>query len=160
MACRQLGKTMKFEEADSNGKQFDALAYAISKNLHRRHLDATQRGIAAARAQEIFEEKAADRRKATLKQGDEKPAPVKLPERGESGDARDEAGKAFRVSGSQVDKASKVISQGAKPLVDACERGEISLNAAEKLVAAVPDKRDQAEVVSVGKKAILWLRRQ
>ncbi len=32
-----------------------------------------------------------------------------------------EAGEAFGVSGKQVDKATKVLAQGAKPLVEACD---------------------------------------
>jgi len=86
----------------------------ISKNLHRRHLDPTQRGLSAARAREFFDERAKKR------QGTRTDIPETLPE-GSPGDARDEAGEAFGVSGKQVDKASKVLPQGAKPLVEACE---------------------------------------
>jgi len=78
--------------------------------------------MVAARVREIFDERAKARRKATLKRGDKKPDVENLPQRDEQGKARDEAGEAFGVSGKQVDKATKVLSQGAKPLVEACDR--------------------------------------
>ena len=150
LACQRLGKEMAFEEANGDSS-FDALAYVISKNLQRRHLDSTQRAMVAARVRGIFDERAKKRQRE--RKGNQAGAKVEtLPHLAK---ARDEAGEAFGVSGKQVDKASKVLLQGAEPLVEACDRGEVSLNAAEKFVAAVPDKRVQAKVVAKGKKAVI-----
>ena len=78
-------------------------------------MDATQRGMAAARAREIFDERAKKRQK---EHGGTAPGKAKntggnVSTSVEAAKARDEAGKAFGVSGKQVDKASKVLSQGA-----------------------------------------------
>ena len=45
LACRQAGVEAKFEEF----KGTDALAFVISSNLHRRHLDESQRAMVAAK---------------------------------------------------------------------------------------------------------------
>lgn len=65
--------------------------------------------MVAARVREIFDERAKRR------QGTRTDIPETLPG-SKPVDARDEAGAAFGVSGKQVDKATKVLSQGAKPL--------------------------------------------
>ncbi|MFA6242038.1 MAG: hypothetical protein WC655_13980 [Candidatus Hydrogenedentales bacterium] len=111
----------------------DPVAYVLSRNLHRRHLDSSQRGMVAARAREYYDQRAKERQVVNLKRGDTKPVPVNLPER-EKGDSRDQAGKAVGVSGKTVDAATKVLAKGTPELVKAVDEGKVSVSAAAKKI--------------------------
>ena len=60
-ACEIAGKEPRFVEWDGVGSP---LAFVLSRNLHRRHLSESQRAMIAARAREMFEEEAAERKRA------------------------------------------------------------------------------------------------
>lgn len=145
LACEELGIEPQWYELTECK---DPVAYVLSKNLHRRHLTPAQAGMCAAKVKEYYAKQAKERMKRKPNSAMEN-----LPQQnGET--ARDAAGKAFGVSGKQVDKASKVIEEGSSELITAVETGQVSLDAAEKLIAAVPDKREQAKVAKQGKKAV------
>ena len=147
LACRLRGMTPDMIDVEPP----DPIAYGKSLNLHRRHLTESQRSMVAARAKELYAAKAKERQKATLKRGDKAPDPENVPER-EKGDARDQAGAEFGVSGRTVDHASKVLDKGSKPLQDAVDRGEVAVSTAAKL-AELP-KAEQTRAVKGGKAAI------
>lgn len=125
------------------------LAFVISANIHRRHLDSSQRAVVAAKLKPIFEAQAAKRQKDSLKKGTKKPVPENLPERG---DARDKAGQAMNVSGKSVDMAAKVIAKAVPEITQAVERGEVAVSAAA-VVADLPAEQ-QKKIASEGPKAV------
>ena len=106
------------------GEIFDPVAYIISANLRRRHLDESQRALVAAKI-------------ATLRQG----ARTDLA----SIEAKSQSAAAdlLNVSRSSVQRAREVIDRGAPNIVSAVERGEVSVSAAATAVKAAPKDTQQ-----------------
>jgi ParB-like chromosome segregation protein Spo0J len=129
-ACQQLG----IEPASQEFRGPDPLAFVISKNLQRRHLDESQRAMVAARL-------------ATLKQG----ARTDLAEI--SAMSQPQAAAALNVSRGSVQHATKVIDRGAVELVTAVERGEVSVSAAAEV--ATQSMEEQRDIVARGEEEIL-----
>lgn len=88
MACRMAGVEPEMIEVSPE----DPIAYVLSLNLHRRHLTASQRAMIAARAREMYDKAAKERKKVGTKDHVEN-FPHGLDR------ARDAAGKAVGVSG-------------------------------------------------------------
>ena len=146
----------------------DALGYVISKNMHRRHLDASQRALVAARL-------------ATMRQGrpagvEEGPHPGPLPEgEGEEGggvggegggeaaaegkpanlpDFRQaQAAELLNVSERSLRSARTVLEEGAPELVAAVEQGTIAVSAAASL-AALPLEEQRRVIETADPRAI------
>ena len=116
-ACELVGVEARFETWDGKGS---ALALVISLNLMRRHLSTSQRALMAGKQKEAFHQ---ERLKNQGKRTDLN-VPVEIPG---GGDARDDAGRAFRVSGTLVDAGEKVVKEGAPELVRAVETGAVSV---------------------------------
>jgi protein gp37 len=139
LACRKLGieaQTRTVERDDA-----ELVRFAISLNLHRRHLSESQRGMVAARI-------------ANLKLGDNqhktKDAQICAPV------SQTAAATLLKVSRGTVQSARKVIEAGAPELVAAVEQGEMSVSTAAKTAVAVAPsvpasarKRELHEVVSL-----------
>jgi len=89
-----------------------------------------QRSLVAAKA-DNFREKAKERQRASGGDQSKKAVKENLPE--PNLQARDEAGKAFGVSGKSVDHAAKVLKHGSKELIGALETGKIAVSTAAKL---------------------------
>src|SRR3954463_10312020 len=102
-AARVDPKTREFR-----GTLADALAFVVSTNLHRRHLDESQRAACAARA-------------ATLQQD----VPVR--------EAVAKAAEAFNVSERSVFTAKKVIETAEPEVVRAVEQGVVPVSHAVRL---------------------------
>jgi N6-adenosine-specific RNA methylase IME4 len=111
----------------------DPVAYVVSLNLRRRHLDESQRAMVAAKL-------------ATLKRGDNQHSPI-----GETSQAR--AAEVLNVGKRSVERAADVREHGAPELVHAVERGAVSVSAAAD-VAGLPQDR-QREIVARGEREIL-----
>ena len=114
----------------------DPVAFVISKNLHRRHLDESQRAMVAARL-------------ATMKSGARTDlAPI-------GGRSQPEAAKLLNVSTRSVQRA-RVVLKVAKPEdVAAVERGERTLHAVLKQVrppSTWEARRSTAAVKAAGRK--------
>lgn len=96
----------------------DPLAYVISKNLKRRHLDESQRAMVAARL-------------ANMKQGertDLKAEPsANLPKVAQPG-----AAKALSISERALRHARRVQDHGSPELIRAVDRGQLAVSAAER----------------------------
>lgn len=132
LACEQAGVKPSFVEVETD----DPVAYVVSLNLHRRHLTPTQRAMAAARAREIYDRAAKERQKASggdRKSGDRKSVVENLPQPND-GKSRDQAGRAFGVSGKLVDMATNVLRRGTPELVAAVEADLVAVSTAERAV--------------------------
>jgi ParB-like chromosome segregation protein Spo0J len=122
----------------------DPVAYVLSLNLHRRHLDETQRAMVGGRALGVYEKQAKERQsklngKSQLSDNCHEA----------KGRASNKAGEAAKVSGRSVDRAAKVLASGSKELIAACDRGEVAVSAAAK-IADLPKAR-QNEIISKAK---------
>lgn len=118
----------------------DEFSFIISSNIARRSMTRGQLVFAAARAYPMYAERARARMLSTLNSGGI-PGKVNLPERGQ---ARDDAARAFRVSGSYVDLARRMLSAApvdmtgrVSDLIVKVERGELSMSAARAIFDAL-----------------------
>ena len=132
-ACRMLGIEPRVEVF--SGSDAEKLDYVVSLNLSRRHLDTSQRALVASNL-------------ATLRHGvnvEKQDAQIQA-----SSIAQGEAADRLNVSRSSVQTARKIQENAAPEVVEAVERGELSLNKAAKLTKAEPDKKKQAKAVASG----------
>lgn len=113
-ACRELGIEPQYERLEVT----DPIAFVLSANLHRRHLDEGQRALIATELAKLGKGQRADQMgtRAHLTQA--------------------QAAKALNVSPRSVKKARKVRAAGSPELVSAVERGETSLDAAYRQIAS------------------------
>jgi ParB-like chromosome segregation protein Spo0J len=109
----------------------DPVAYVVSLNLRRRHLDESQRAMVAAKL-------------ATLKLGDNQHS---------EGPSIEEASRLLNVGHASVERAKTVHHTGAPELIHAVERGAVSVSAAAD-VATLP-VQEQQEIVARGEREIL-----
>ncbi len=117
-ACYAANVTPKFVQY--TGK--DPLGYVVSANLARRHLDASQRAMVAARVREAS---------ANLRSSIGKKSEV--------------VGSAMNVSARSVDNAAKVLEHGAAATIKAVEAGELAVSRAAK-IADLPKMEQRAAV--------------
>jgi ParB-like chromosome segregation protein Spo0J len=132
-ACRMLGIEPRVEVFA--GTDAEKLDYVVSLNLSRRHLDSGQRALVASNL-------------ATLRHGvnvEKQDAQIQA-----SSITQGEAADRLNVSRSSVQTARKIQENAAPEVVEAVERGELSLNKAAKLTKAQPDKKKQAKAVASG----------
>jgi hypothetical protein len=105
----------------------DPVGYVISVKLRRRHLDESQRAMVAARL-------------ATLKLGDNQHSEGLPIGRGSE---------LLNVGERTVARAREVVEHGASELVQAVERGQVSVSAAADIATMPAD--DQREIVARGR---------
>jgi hypothetical protein len=143
-ACRLAGIDPQVRElAELPG--VSPIAYVLAVNLHRRHLQPSQLGMVGARARALFDEEARRRKVRKAKS---------LPENspGQKGDARDQAGGIVGVSGRTVDAATAVLRSGAPEVIEACDRGQLTVYRAARLVRLPKEK--QRAAMQGGREAI------
>jgi len=129
-ACEIAGVEPKLRDWSGD----DPVAYVVSLNLKRRHLDESQRAMVAARI-------------ADMKQG----ARTDIPQiRGKS---QPEAAELLNVGVRSVQDAKKVIERGAPELAAAVDAGKVAVSTAALVSELEPD--EQKEVVARGEKEIL-----
>lgn len=104
----------------------DPLAFVISKNLKRRHLDDRQRASVAAKI-------------ANLSQGGDRSKPPI------GGMTVEQAASTLNVALRQVERARVVHEQGVPEVREALDRGEIAVSVAEK-IARLPEPEQPAAV--------------
>jgi len=124
-ALCDIGLKTDFEEYQGD----QPLSYVISKNLHRRHLTASQRAIMATDIKPLLEVEAKKRQLANLKQYADT-VPEIFPER-EAGEARDQAGDLFGVSGKYVSEAEN-LKKEAPDLAEQVRSGDMTIPKAKK----------------------------
>jgi ParB-like chromosome segregation protein Spo0J len=133
-ACTEIGIEPRFETYEGDAP----LAYIVSRNLKRRHLNESQRAMVAARITNI-------NRESNLKQG------ARTADRRFGEVSIDEAAQTLGVSSRSVERANRVRAK-APELAEAVEAGEMKVWAAEQRIrekekAASPGrgKRDQSK---------------
>lgn len=130
-ACQLLGIEPYIEIYDGD----DPLAFVVSLNLHRRHLDESQRAVVAARIADL-------------------PHGVRADQSGQlAGVTQADAAELLNVGERSVRRAREVIDDGAPELVAAVETGLVSVSAAADV--ATLSKDQQREIVAKGEKEIL-----
>lgn len=132
-ACTELGEPIRTEVYDG----FDATAFVVSLNLHRRHLSESQRQLVAAKLTNV--DHGGDRK--------DQGANVRLDI------THAKAAEMLNVSERGVDSAKKVIKDGSTELVAAVESGRVSVSAAAT-ITEVP-KEEQTVIVAKGEREIL-----
>jgi hypothetical protein len=128
-ACSELGiecETMEYTDDDP-------LGFVVSLNLHRRHLNESQRAMVAAKM-------------ATLRQGDNSNAPI-------GALAQSQAADLLNVSRRAVQRAAVVRDEATPELARAVESGRVSVSAAADV--ATLSMEEQAEIVAKGDREIL-----
>jgi hypothetical protein len=110
--------------------------WVVSQNIHRRHLDASQRAMVAAGLVPLFEEEAAARRRSTQNNASAEAVSANLREQAH-GKATEKAAAAVNVSPRSVESALKVSREAKPEVVEAVKRGEVAVSAAAKALKPV-----------------------
>jgi len=131
-ACNALEIECQFQEYLGD----DPIGYVLSKNLHRRHLNESQRAMVAARLANLGHGQRADYADAQIC--------ASVPQ--------DTAAELLQVSRRTVQSAQKVQSEGAEELQRAVIQGDISVSAAAE-IAELPQE-EQKTIVEQGPKAV------
>lgn len=127
-ACKAVGETPRFTTYHGD----DPLQYVLTKNLHRRHLDESQRALVAANLLKLGKQST-----SPLLQAENSPIGLKV--------TQEDAAKAMNIGVSSVKRAVKIEKQGSEALKEAVQKGEIKLGAAEKIADA--PKQTQTKIV-------------
>lgn len=136
----------------------DPIAYVVSLNLKRRHLDESQRAMCAAAAKGMYEVEARERQRAAaertnaIRAGETLVANLPPPQE-DQGKSRDKAAALFNVSPRSVESASKVRREAVPEIVKAVERGDVSVSAAA-VIAELPPEEQRAAAIA-GHKTII-----
>lgn len=136
-ACLAAGVAPRFVTWDGDGS---ALAFVLSLNLHRRHLNESQRAMAGARIANMDE----GRRSATA-----------------SIDAVSQADAAelLNVSRPSVQRAREVLDHGTTELIASVERGDVAVSLAAKIATSTDDtQRAVVARVATGERPIEAMR--
>ena len=110
LACRRAGVEPRFQEYEGS----DPVGFAVSKNMHRRHLSKSQRALIAANLANLRQgvrtdlEPSADMRKVS----------------------QSDAADMLHVSERSVTNAARVMKHGTQELVDAVGRDEVPITTA------------------------------
>jgi hypothetical protein len=123
LACLRVNAEARFERWKGSGSP---VAWLVSVNLHRRHLSPSQRAMIAARALTVLEAEARARQGRRTDLG----AILRESERGR---ASEKAAALVGVAPRTVDHAKVVLRQGSPGVVEAVERGALSVSAAAAL---------------------------
>ena len=128
------------------------VAFVLGMNLHRRHLDESQRSMMAARATAMLEAEAEGRQKSGLKRGKESPSASNDAHGKTKGKTAETAAKLLNISASSVERARKVIADGAPELVRAVEAGEVKVSRAAQIAKLTPAEQRE-KIRSEGSRA-------
>ncbi len=129
LACDQAGVTPRYE--CFSGTRQEAFRYMVSCNLHRRHLNESQRAMIAAELVKAAEEEG-----------------TRL--------SKSEAADLMNVSRSSLYSAKHVREKGTPSLIAEVQAGNLSVAMAEK-IAAQP-RRVQQRIVTLAEKASMMVR--
>src|SRR5215467_6904169 len=116
LACQRLGREIQVKDFVGD----DPIGFVLSANLHRRHLNESQRAMVAAKL-------------TSLEVG------ANQHTKGQ-GTSIDVASKLLNVGRASIDRARKVLATGDPKLVAAVEQGNVSVSAAANQTANKADK--------------------
>lgn len=119
-ACEIAGIEPRFTEYQGA----DPLGFVVSHNLHRRHLNESQRGQVAAKI-------------AKLPSGANQHSPIGLP-------SQKQAAEMLNVSRNTVKRSKVVLEHGIPELADMQQSGEVSASAAESVARLPEDEQRKA----------------
>jgi hypothetical protein len=120
-ACREVGVEPSLVEYEGS----DPLGYVMARNVHRRHLSASQRSLVAADL-------------TNLEQGQRPDTSIEV-----SAVTIDQAAEKLSVGRASVERAKTVLASGDKILIDDVRRGRLSVSAAAKRLAEPDDLDDE-----------------
>lgn len=120
-ACEEAGVTIRTWEYDGD----DPIAFVIASNLLRRHLDESQRAMAADRLADMQQGARTDLAQICAK-------------------SQEEAADLMNVSRRAVQHARKVRRRGTRKLANAVDNGKIKVSTAAKLADMSPEVQDRA----------------
>jgi ParB-like chromosome segregation protein Spo0J len=120
LACRQLG--VPCPERSFEGDDSDVLSFVVSMNLHRRHLDASQRAMIAGELANLGEGRPPKSRQI---------CPV----------SQSQAAGLLSVSSRSVRDAVKVRREGVPELVRAVKQGRLSVSRAAAATKRTPEQQ-------------------
>lgn len=118
----------------------DPIQYVLSLNLHRRHLNESQRGMVASRVATL--RNTDNQHSMSQKEG----SPIGLPS------TQQQAADSLNVGLGTVKRARRVIDKAVQEIVDAVEHGDVSVSAAAE-VSELP-KAEQRKLAKAGPKAV------
>jgi len=130
-ACLEVGVEPECQLYD--GEEKDLVKFVLSLNLHRRHLNESQRSRIAGKI-------------ATMKRGDNQHASIEAT-------SQSKAGEMLNVSRSNVQRAVKYQRDGIPELDEKVASGEVSVSAASDIAELPHD--EQQEVVVMSEQEIL-----
>jgi hypothetical protein len=132
-ACQEAGVEPVTREWDGKG---DLIHFVVSMNLHRRHLNESQRAMVAAKLKPHFEDAAKNR------QGWKADVSANL-RGGETRKSSEDVGKVVNVSPRSVESATKVLKEGIPDLVEKVTSGDMRLGEAVKIARKAPEEQEQ-----------------
>ncbi len=132
LACEAAGVEPRFKDYSGD----DPAAYVISLNLHRRHLTASQRSMAAASLANMETGKY---------YGNQHEGGANLPE---APVTTNDAAEMLNVSERSVKAARKVQRDGIDELINAVKDGSISVSKAAKIAQNLPEEK-QADAIKL-----------
>ena len=135
-ACKLKDVPFKVVTRDF-ASESDAVAFVVSANIRRRHLDESQRAMIGAKLMEFLSAAKTTDSKAKNENGGSNVGTLK---------SRDKAAAALNVSPRSIQNAVKVLADGVPELADAVSSGQVSASAAAQ-VASLP-KDQQVKIVN------------
>ena len=144
-ACQASGINPVFSKFTGE----DPAGYVLSLNVHRRHLDESQRAMVATKLANMRSGHRSDIQPAA-NLPEVRPATPPVSQVG--------AAKLLNVSARSVRDAGAVVKTGVPELVKAVERGDAAVSAAAAVAKLPPEK--QAEIVAQGPAAIKAAKRE
>jgi len=144
-ACLEIGIEPRFRafgEEPSDGA--DPIAFVVSENIHRRHLNETQRAFVGAELVPMYEAQARERMLAGKKD------PTLNSGQGRAPSSAELAARAVNVGKASIE-AALVVKRDADPqvLAAAKDRGQLKVSAAAEL-STLPKKQQREIVAKVG----------
>lgn len=125
-ACRKVNERPRFKEFKGNAEE--AIAFVLSKNLHRRHLNESQRAMVGAEL---------------VKLGKDNLLPIGKTERVEW------AATTMNVGVRSLARAEKVLDSGNKKLAAKVLSGDVAVSRAEKILHPVKSKSTYEKVIEL-----------
>lgn len=133
--CKELKIEPAFEVL---GDDIDPLAYVVSQNLHRRHLNASQRAMIAARL-------------ATMRQGER--TDIQPSANWPKVVSQEQAAQKLSIGERSLRRAKAVIDKGTDELVKAVNAGNVAVSLAARVSELAKEKQEQfIAVLEAGKK--------